>query len=311
MSNEVLDYNSILMNCGVGNQPTSAVVKNIANLEEFYDSSDLVSIYNYILTNIDDAELLLQVIKFTDAYRAKSTLAILLDMLQLRVADEEDNLIRVRAMCAKAISNYKDTSAVPVLLSCLNNKNENYKVRLACADALGRIGDKFAVKPLIDLVEDEEEKSVYLKESATFALGILGDTSAIEPLVAILESKQGFLGKFTFLKEKIVEALGKLNFNNKKVLKALKNSLMDSSPMVRINAIEAIMNSGDEASIDYIRPSLQDEDDEVKKNALIALYNLIGRDILDEVIDLPIYNESLKNEAQALVDEYEGDENDN
>ena len=103
----------------------------------------------------------------------------------------------------------------------------------------------------------------------------------------------------------------KMFINNKKVLKALKNSLMDSSPMVRINAIEAIMNSGDEASIDYIRPSLQDEDDEVKKNALIALYNLIGRDILDEVIDLPIYNESLKNEAQALVDEYEGDENDN
>ncbi len=80
----------------------------------------------------------------------------------------------------------------------MNNKHEHYKVRLACADALGRIGDKYAVKPLIDLVEDEEEKSVYLKESATFALGLLGDTSAIDPLVAILESKQGFLDKFTF-----------------------------------------------------------------------------------------------------------------
>ena len=187
----------------------------------------------------------------------------------------------------------------------MNNKHENYKVRLACADALGRIGDKYAVQPLINLVEDEEEKSVYLKESATFALGLLGDTSAIDPLVSILESKQGFLDKFTFLKEKIVEALGKLNINNKKVMHALKTSLMDPSPIVRINAIEAIMNSEDANSYELIKPSLNDEDDEVKKNALIALYNLTGRDILDEVIELPCYTEFLKAEAQNLINDYE------
>ena len=310
MNKEVLDYNSILKDCGVGISPSHVVVKNIANLEEFYDSTELISIYNYLLMNVEEAEVLIQVIKYADAYRSVSTLAILLELLQLKVDDEEDSLVNVRVMCAKAISNYKDTSTVTVLLSCLNNKNEDYKVRLACADALGRIGDKYAVKPLIDLVEDEEEKSVYLKESATFALGLLGDTSAIDPLVAILESKQGFLGKFTFLKEKIVEALGKLNFNNKKVLKALKNSLMDSSPMVRINAIEAIMNSDDENAVALIKPCLQDEVDDVKKNALIALYNLVGRDILDEVIELPIYCEYLKNEAQELILEYEEDDDD-
>ena len=173
---------------------------------------------------------------------------------------------------------------------------------------MGRIGDKYAVKPLIDLVEDEEEKSVYLKESATFALGLLGDTSAIDPLVSILESKHGFLGKFSFLKEKIVEALGKLNYNNKKVIKALKNSLLDSSPMVRINAIEAIMNSDDDESVELIKPSLQDDDNDVKKNALIALYNLQGRSILDEVIELPIYSQFLKDEAFELINEYEVEE---
>lgn len=305
VDNEVLDYNTILKNCGLGSSVSSAVIKNIANLEEFYDSSELVSIYNFILLNIDDPDILVQVIKFTDAHRAVSTLNILLDMLTLKTEVEEDSLINVRSMCAKAIANYKDTSTVSTLLACLNNKKEHYKVRLACADALGRIGDKYAVKPLIDLVEDDEEKSVYLKESATFALGLLGDTSAIDPLVAILESKQGFLDKFTFLKEKIVEALGKLNINNNKVMKALKNSLMDSSPIVRINAIEAIMNSEDEAAVEIIRPCLNDEDDEVKKNALIALYNLIGRDILDEIIELPIYSEFLKAEAQDLIREYE------
>lgn len=308
MENNVLDYSLILENCGIGSLPPNLVVKNIANLEEFYDSTDLVNIYNFILQNVQEPDILVQVIKYTDAHRAVSTLNILLEMLVLspKVTDEEDDvLINVRAMCARAISNYKDTSTVTTLLSCMNNKKEHYKVRLACADALGRIGDKYAVKPLIDLVEDEDEKSVYLKESATFALGILGDTSAIDPLVAILESKQGFLDKFSFLKEKVVEALGKLNFHNKKVMRALKNSLMDSSPMVRINAIEAIMNSDDEDAVELLKPCLNDDDDEVKKNALIAIYNLIGRDILDEVIDLPIYTEYLKNEAKELIIEYE------
>lgn len=307
VENKVLDYNSILENCGVGQVSAAQVIKNIANLEEFYDSSELVNIYNYCLLNIDDPDILIQVIKFTDAYRAASTLAILLDLLKLKTDDEEESLVNVRAMCAKAIANYKDNSTVTVFLDCLNNKKEHYRVRLACADALGRIGDKYAVKPLIDVVEDEDEKSVYLKESATFALGMLGDMSAIDPLVAILESKQGFLDKFTFLKEKIVEALGKLNLNNKKVIKALKHSLMDSSPMVRINAIEAIMNSEDENAIELIRPCLDDEDDEVKRNALIALYNLIGRDILDEITELPTYSEFLKNEAASLIEEYENE----
>lgn len=309
MGNKVLDYNTILADCGVGSESVQTVARNIANLEEFYDSKELTCIYNYCLQNINEPELLVQIIKYSDSHRADTTLAILLELLQLKSdSDNEtvnENLINVRATCARAIANYKDTSTVTALLDCLNNKNEHYKVRLACADALGRIGDRYAVKPLLDVVEDEEEKSVYLKESAAFALGLLGDTSAIDSLIAILESKQGFLDKFSFLKEKIVEALGKLNFNNKKVIQALKHSLMDSSPMVRINAIEAIMNSDDENAADLIKPCLQDEDDEVKKNALIALYNLLGRDILDEVIELPIYTAYLKSEAQNIIEEYE------
>ena len=38
---------------------------------------------------------------------------------------------------------------------------------------------------------------------------------------------------------------------------------------------------------------------------MIALYNIVGRDILDEIIELPIYSENLKIEAQGLIDEYE------
>lgn len=307
VSNTALNFSDILNDCGLDTDPPEEVLKKISGLEEFYDAEDIVEIYNYVLANCDDYELLMGVIKLSDSYRAKSTLSILLKILlsdDVKVEDE-DEAINLRSFSAKAISNYKDMSTVTALLHCLNNKNENYKIRLACADALGRIGDRFAVAPLIDVVKDEDEKSVYVKESAAFALGLIGDTSAIDPLVAIMDAKQGIQDKFSFLKEKIIEVLGMLNVNNNKVLNVLKNSLMDSSPMVRINSIEALMNSEFVEAPALIRKALKDEDEEVQKNALIALYNLIGRDILDEVISLPSYSKLLKEEAQNLIDEYE------
>ena len=56
---------------------------------------------------------------------------------------------------------------------------------------------------------------------------------------------------------------------------------------------------------------LKDEDEDVKKNALIALYNMSGRAILDEVIDREEYCGFLKDEAQTLIDDYENEENGN
>lgn len=307
MVNKVLDFGAILDRCGVETESPQVVINNIAGLEEFFEAGELIEIYNYVLLNVKNPEILSGVIKLTDKYRFETTLSILLDLLLMKniESDESDEFINTRVLCAKAISNYKDTSTVGALLYCLNNKEENYKIRLACADALGRIGDKFAVTPLINVVKDEDEKSVYVKESATFALGLLGDASAIEPLVSIMEAKQGIWDKFSFLKERIIEALGKLNINNKKVLKVLKESLLDSSPMVRINAIEALMNSEYEEAYDLIREALKDEDNEVQRNALIAMYNMRGRDILDEVISLPTFSEFLKNEAKSIIDEYE------
>ena len=307
MVKNALDFGVILEKCAVGKETSQVVIKKLSELDTDLSASEIIELYEYILGCVKDSEVLSGVIKLADAYRDKKILSKLLDILLLKTVDntDADNLINTRVLCAKAIANYKDTSTVGALLYCLNNKGENYKIRLACADALGRIGDKYAVESLIDVVKDEEEKSVYVKESATFALGLLGDVSAIDPLVSIMEAKQGLLGKFSFLKERIVEALGKLNINNSKVLKVLKNALYDSSPMVRINAIEALMNSDYEEAPELIRTALKDEDDEVKRNALIALYNIIGRDILDEVISLPGYNEFLKTEARNIIEEYE------
>lgn len=313
-----LDLKLIADNCGIFSTLESEVI--IAKIDELrikYSSDELVAIYNYMLSSVQQPDVLMYVIRCTDMYRHPSSLEFLVDILLLKNysnIDEElkEKYINVRVMCAKAIANQKNTDVVSSLLYCLNNKNEHYKVRLACADALGRIGDRFAVAPLIDVVKDENEKSVYLRETAVSALGLLGDTRALEPIVSILETKQGIIDKFTFLKERAIEAVIKMGFgDNERVFRALKNSLTDESTQVRINSIEALMDSEHPKAYEVIKKCLQeDKDEEVKKNALIALYNMSDRGILDEVISSSEYSDKLKMEAVEILNEYENDNSD-
>ncbi len=312
--NNEQDLNLIAERCGLlGEEKADTVIANILKLDESYEPANLVKIYNYFMTICKNPVVLSELVRCQDRIRDKASLPVLVDVLLGKTLDYEavdkDAYTNVRVLCAKAIANLKDTTAVHALLYCLNNKNENYKVRFACADALGKIGDRFAVAPLIDVVKDEDEKSVYIRESAASALGMLGDMRAIDPLVSILETKNGLLDKFTFLKERILEALGKLNIgDDDRVFNAVKKSLMDESPQIRINAIEALMESDNPNAFETIKGCLNDSDDEVKRNALIALYNLSDRSILDEVINSPEYSDFLKMEAVSMIDEYESDD---
>lgn len=311
----MLNLAEIMVNYGLAEViNTDAALAAVEKIEKDYSGQELIEICNHILQIVNNPVVLMKVIVITDKFRDKSTLSPLLDILLMNnmpqtSQEDKDNYINVRVLSAKAIANLKDTSAVTALLYCLNNKEENYRIRLACADALGKIGDKYAVAPLIAVVTDQNERSVYVKESAASALGLIGDVSAIEPLVSILDANKGILNKFTFLKERVIEALGKIKLtNNDFVFNALRKSLVDESAQIRICAIEAIMNGEHPRAVEVIKPLLLDKDEEVAKNALIAIYNLDGKDILDEVINSSAYNENLKNEARNIIEEYENEE---
>ena len=285
------------------------IIENLKALKERYNLTELTEIYNNFLSLENNPEVLTYIIKEMNRIRNPLSLPVLIDFLiQKKDIQKSDEYVNVRVLAVKAISNFKDTSAVMPLMYCLNDKHEHYKMRLCCAEALGRIGDKYAVMPLIDVVTDEEEKSVYLRESAALALGMIGDARALDPLLNILEGKKGFVDKFTFLKERIIEAIGKFNFNNERVFKALKNSLDDESAQIRINAIEALMNSEDSRAEGLIRRMLDDNDEEVVKNAVIALYNMCGSDILEEILNSENFSQYAKIAAHDIYDEYETDE---
>jgi len=280
-------------------------------LKSKYYKDELAEIYSYLLQKSGNTGFLSALIKEIDALRHPLNLDSLLDFLLVKdthaISGEDlSSYNEVRVLCLKAVSNYKDTRSITPILYCLNNKNEHYKFRLAAAEALGRIGDKNAVESLIEVVSDESEKSVYVRESAAHALGMIGDMRAVDPFLSILEAKKNFLDKFTFLKERVIEALGKIDFSqNKRALSVFKNALYDESPQVRLNAVESLMNSNCEEAYDLIKNMLFDKNEEVARSSVIALYNLRGQSALDEILEddnMPYY---CKDEAESILNDEE------
>ena len=310
-----IPFEKLAKDCNVINSknPKDSIDRIIALSSEF-PNEHLVLIYNYFFEVSDCYEILMFILQKIDKFKDKTSRPILIDSLVMknklatRIQDV-DNLTRIRVNITKALANTKDSQAVYPLLYCLNNKDENYKIKLSCAEALGKIGDRYAVLPLMKVVEDETEQSVYVKESAVSALGMIGDEKAVDSLVSILEMKKGFLNKFTFLKERALEALNKINFKSDRAFKAIVKSLYDESPQVRINAIEVLMNSEDDRAIELIKKMLADTNREVVQNAVIALYNLLGDEFLEEIINSREINETAREEAIKLQNDLaqEGD----
>ena len=287
-------------------QNAKSFVSLFDDIERKFNKSELCFLFNHILSKKHDFNLLNETIRRINKYRFFQNLNSLIDFILIQNPDNDFANLKVLAI--KTISSYKNKSAVPALLFCLNDKNSNYKIRLAAAEALGKIGDKNAYESLINVVCDEKEKSTYVKESAVAALGMLGDNRALDVFDSILNTKQMFMDKFLFLKEKIIEAMSKFDVvKDKKALDILKKTLSDVSPKIRISAIEALMNLDSDESYDLIYDCLKfDSDIEVKKNALVALYNLSDRKILDEVLNGD-FSDELKLYAGDLIKVYEDD----
>lgn len=291
----------------ISNKITSCNLNQYINLvsllQSSYSKEELSNIYLYILQNHSDIYILNYTIIQIDKLKEHRAIDLLIDILLLKdkftkYENRSSELNNLRCTCAKVISNFKSQKGVYPLLYCLNNKDEDYKLRLSCAEALGKIGDKYAVLPLIDVLKDENEKSVYVKESAAMALGMLGDNRALTPLISILESKNGLVSKFSFLKERIIEVLSKFGSNNDDVFKALTLNLNDESPFVRISAIEALANceeNNKEKTFNLIKNCLLNEDNEdVIEACFFALYNLSNINIVFEIVNQNHENIRLK-----------------
>ncbi len=84
----------------------------------------------------------------------------------------------------KALGSFKDTRAIDILVSLL--EDETSESRCSAAEALGTIGDSSALTPLAAALKDDV---VDVRESAIHALAKLDDERAIWPLVPMLHDE--------------------------------------------------------------------------------------------------------------------------
>lgn len=287
-------------------ESSDIVIQNLKSINSL-EKSEIIPALNYFASIEKAPRTLLHIVKEIGKHRDKASTSVLTNLLT-NYKDDANQYLKVRCIAAGIIGQIKDESAIISLMYVMNDRDENYKLRLAAAEALGKIGNSQAVMPLIGIVSDDEEQSVYLKESATKALGMIGDERAVEPLISILDVQKDIIDKFTYLKEKIVETLGKFNFKQDERLYALKKVLNDKSPHVRASAVEAISEIENDNIVSIIEPMLHDNNEGVAKTTVYAIYTIEGKDGLLRLLKQQDLPSACKDEVFEILDEEDDDE---
>ncbi len=231
---------------------------------------------------------------------------------------EKEEVIKLRCMAIRLLGLLNNQNAIVPLMGLLNDVKANYRVRLEAAESLGRLRDPKAMQPLIRLLKDEQESSLYLQESAVKALGLLGDIRALDPLLDLFESKKGVREKCQFLFERILDAVGKLaseeNLSRNERQKALDGVLGvidDKAVSIRLSAVEALGSIGDASHIPLLETKLFDENMEVAHSALASLYKIGGMPVIKAVLALDELPKFLREEILdfLLLNSEEDDDN--
>lgn len=292
-------------------EPVTVRVESASKLAEMSDPQSVHALLS-VLNHECEPRLLMHVISLLARKRIYSAVMPLIDIVlctgRTAIEREQDDFahsdagLRIRIAAIQALGRMGDDRAIVPLMSVLGNQKENYRLRLSAAESLGRLGDAQALNPLINIVQDEHESSQYLKESAVKALGMLGDLRALDPLLEMFDSKKGIKNKFNFLKEQIIEAIGRLGSNENRALKALMEALEDEAACIRLSAVESLAEIGDPSCIEALKLRLLDADDDVAIAAVNTLFQLGGealiREILEEQENLPQY---IREELESYV----------
>ena len=206
------------------------------------------------------------------------------------------------------------------LIAELEDENQKKIVRRSAAYALGRLGDKQSVQPLLDVLKDEDPR---VRLEAAFALGYLGDPRSMKPLVAALKDENwqvrwnavvalGALGNKgateTLLemlngghvrnseegnfRNMLISTLGQLGDDRavQPLIAVLRNKKRyfnddtgESYGYIRKNAAITLGQLGDKRALEPLFDSLKDE--EVRYMAAVGLAHLGDKRALEPLLD--------------------------
>ncbi|MCS7214545.1 MAG: HEAT repeat domain-containing protein [Thermodesulfovibrio sp.] len=188
--------------------------------------------------------------------------------------DSEDELIlmieknklrfRAKAFVIKILGTLKSQKAVPILINLLEDIKRD--IRIASARALGEIGSKEVVSPLIKKSGDDYDPNV--RKAAIEALGMIRAPEAYEALSKLLEKESYF---------DIIEALvtSLISIDPDRFLKNLKS--------YRREVKQVLANIT--YSFEILDSLLKCEDKEVQKAALYALGRLANEQAISKILE--------------------------
>jgi len=176
----------------------------------------------------------------------------------------------------------KDTDGLIRALNCI----EDWRVRDAAAETLGKIGDASAVEPLIQALLNDDKYGV--RRTAAKALGKIKDVRAVNPLVQELKTLCFWIQKFPKCRRRelypkeVVEALGEFG---ESAVEPLVQALRDNDSYVRRGAVEALEKIGWQP-----------------KNAIELAYYLIANRAWDKIAE--VGEPAIEPLIQRLKDNY-------
>lgn len=147
------------------------------------------------------------------------------------------------------------------------------ELQIEAAEALGELGDKSAVEPLIEALAAGDGK---LKMAAAEALGRIGAPAAGAELIATLQ-KPGYEA----LRITCLKALG--NIRSKNAVEHIIGLLEAESRLTRISAVEALGNIGDKRALEPLARIVWTDSAELKI-AIITALREIGGDLAVKVL---------------------------
>jgi len=151
--------------------------------------------------------------------------------------------------------------AFHLFIEHLNYVPKNWDLACKSAHALGIIGDKRAVVPLIEVLKFN---NLRVNIRAAEALGKIGDGRAFSPLMELLKAED------LELQIKVVEALGKIG--DERAVDVLCHKLKESEPELRLAAVKSLACLSSSASIEALTDIIKnDKNLEIKRLALKAL----------------------------------------
>ena len=136
-----------------------------------------------------------------------------------------------RAQVAEILAKRRDPRVKETLTTVLANLNEDVRVRAACAEGLSQFKEDDCVGALITALRDQDDQ---VQEKAAVALGRVEDRRAVGPLIDLLRTST----ENPSVRAKAAEALGRIG--DPRAKQALTGATRDTDPVLVQEALAAL-----------------------------------------------------------------------